>query len=105
MTRRFSPDELEQIIDLYRRGLSTHKLARQFGTDRHTITGHLRRAGVTLRSRYKLTPDLVDQATQRYADGQSLATIGEQLGLSPTTVGKAITSTGARLRDPHGRPT
>jgi DNA-binding CsgD family transcriptional regulator len=59
MTRRLNPDELAQVLELYRLGLSTYKLARQFGTDRHTITGHLRRGGVTLRSRQKMTPRLV----------------------------------------------
>jgi DNA-binding CsgD family transcriptional regulator len=105
MTRRLSAAELEQVVELYGLGLSTYKLACRFGTDRHTITGHLRRGGVSLRSRHKLTPKLVEQAVQLYADGQSLATIGKQLGLSPTTVGKALTTAGIRLRDRHGRST
>ena len=60
MTRRLTPDELSQVLELYRLGTSTYKLARQFGTARHTITRHLRRGGATLRSRQKLTPQLVD---------------------------------------------
>ena len=103
MTRRLSPAELDQVIELYRLGLSTYKLARRFGTDRHTITGHLRRGGVTLRSRNKLTPHLVERAIRLYTDGQSLAMIGKELGLSATTVGKAVTDAGIRLRDQHGR--
>ncbi len=51
MTRRLTPDEVNQVLELYRLGLSTSPLARQFGTDRHTITGHLRRGGVELRPR------------------------------------------------------
>ena len=105
MTRRLNPAELEQVIELYRLGLSTYNLARRFGTDRHTITGHVHRGGVALRSRDKLTRQVIEQAVQSYADGYSLATIGKQLGLSPTTVGKAITNAGVRLRDPHGGPT
>lgn len=99
------PGELQRIFDLYRSGQSTYQLARQFGTNRHTITSHLRRGGVTLRSREKLTPELIEQAAQLYVAGQSLATIGKQLGLSPMTVGKAIISTGIKLRDRHGRST
>jgi DNA invertase Pin-like site-specific DNA recombinase len=105
MTRRLSPTELQQVIELYRLGLSTYKLARQFGTNRHTITGHLRRGGVALRSRHKLTPHLIEQAKQLYADGASLAVIGTQFGLSPTTIGTALTKAGVRLRDAHSRQT
>jgi DNA-binding CsgD family transcriptional regulator len=105
MTRRLTPDELQQVLELYRLGKSTYTLARQFGTDRHTITGHLRRGGVSLRSRQKLTPQLVEQAARLYAAGHSLATIGKQLSLSPMTVRKAVTSTGIPLRDRQGRPT
>jgi DNA invertase Pin-like site-specific DNA recombinase len=102
MTRRLTPAELDHVIELYRLGLSTYKLAQRFGTDRHTITRHLRRGGVTLRSRNKMTPRLAERAIQLYNDGQSLAMIGKQLGLSATTVGKAITNAGIQLRDQHG---
>jgi len=105
MTRRLTPDEQEQVLELYRIGTSTYQLARQFKTDRHTITGHLRRGGVTLRSRQKLTPQLTEQAKQLYAEGQSLATIGKQIGLTPTAIGDALKREGVKLRDRHGRPT
>jgi DNA-binding CsgD family transcriptional regulator len=103
MTRRLSPGERAEVIELYRRGMSTYKLARRFGTDRHTITQHLRNGGVELRSRQKVTPQLAEHATRLYADGSSLAVIGKQLGLSPTTVGKALVGAGMQLRDNHGR--
>jgi lambda repressor-like predicted transcriptional regulator len=52
-----------------------------------------------------MTPQLADRAAQLYAHGHSLAVIGKQLGFSPTTVGKALTRAGVKLRDTHGRPT
>jgi DNA-binding CsgD family transcriptional regulator len=82
MTRRLTPDELSQVLEMYRLGLSTYKLARQFGMDRHTITGHLRRGGVTLRSRQRLTAEIAQPAKQLYGEGYSLAGIGRQLGLA-----------------------
>jgi DNA invertase Pin-like site-specific DNA recombinase len=103
MTRRLTPEELSQVLELYRLGVSTYKLARQFGTDRHTITRHLRQGGVELRSRQKLTPQLTEQAKRLYADGYSLAAIGKQVGLTPTAVGTALRRTGVKLRDTHGR--
>lgn len=103
MNRRLTPDELSQVFELYRLGKSTYKLARQFGTDRHTITRHLRRGGVEPRPRQKLTPQLTEQAKRLYADGYSLAAIGKQVGLTPTAVGNALRRTGVKLRDTHGR--
>jgi DNA invertase Pin-like site-specific DNA recombinase len=88
MTRRLTPDELQQVLELYRLGKSTCTLAREFGTDRHTITRHLRRGGVALRSQPKLTPELAEQANQLYADNSSLAAIGKQVGVTPTAVGE-----------------
>ncbi len=105
MTRRLTPDEVNQALELYRAGKSTYTLARQFGTDRHTITRYLRRGGVELRPRQKLTPQLTEQAKQLYAEGHSLAAIGEQLGVDPTTVHKAFKKAGVKMRDTHGRPT
>jgi DNA invertase Pin-like site-specific DNA recombinase len=104
MTRRLTPDELQQVLELYRLGKSTYTLARQFGIDCHTITRHLRRGGVTLRSRQKLTPELADQAKQLYADNYSLAAIGKQVGLTPTAVSDALKRAGVQLRKCHGRP-
>ena len=46
-----------------------------------------------------------EQAKQLYAEGYSLAVIGKQLGLSPTTIGTVLQEAGVRLRDNHGRPT
>ena len=105
MNRRLAPDELDQVLELYRLGKSTYKLARQFGTDRHTIARHLRQGGVELRPRQKLTPEQTEQAKQLYADGYSLAAIGKQVGLTPTAVGNALKRAGVRVRDRHGRPT
>jgi DNA invertase Pin-like site-specific DNA recombinase len=104
MTRRLTPDELDQALELYRLGTSTYKLAHQFGTDRHTITGHLRRGGVSLRSRQKLTPQLIERAKQFYVSGNSLAVIGRQLGVDHGTVWRALKKQGVKMRDSHGRP-
>ncbi len=105
MTRRLTPDEVNQVLDLYRLGLSTYTLARQFGTDRHTITRHLRLGGVELRPRQKLTPQLAEEAARLYTDGRPLAAIGKRVGLTPTAVGTALKRAGMKLRDTPDRPT
>ena len=37
--RKLSTAELAQLVELYDLGMSTYKLARKYGTDRHTIGG------------------------------------------------------------------
>lgn len=105
MTRRLSPAGLQQMKELYRRGISTYQPARQFDTDRHTITRHLRLGGVELRPRQKLTPQFAEEAARLYTDGHSLAAIGNRVGLTPTAVGNALKRAGMKLRDTPDRPT
>jgi hypothetical protein len=104
MTRRLSSGELLRVMELYRHGLSTYQLARQFGTDRHAITRHLRLGGVELRPRHRFTPELVEQATRLYLEGSSLAAISKQVGLTPAAVSTALKRAGVELRDRPGRP-
>ncbi len=43
---------------------------------------------------------LIDQATQLYAEGRSLAEVGEQLDVEASTVEKALKRVGVKLRPP-----
>jgi transposase-like protein len=88
MNRKLSPVERTQLVEQYQSGKSTYELARQFGTDRHTIARHLRHEGIELRPQRKMTPQRIQRARQLHTAGSSLATIAKQLGVSPTTAGK-----------------
>ena len=103
MNRKLSQAEVAELVERYRSGRSTYDLAQQFGTDRHTVARHLRRAGIGLRPQRKMTPELIDRAARLYASGSSLAGIGREFGVSPTTIGKALRNAGVLLRDTHGR--
>ncbi|WP_207767366.1 helix-turn-helix domain-containing protein [Mycolicibacterium agri] len=65
---------------------------------------HLERHGVPVRPQLKMTPTVVEQAKRLYADGHSLAAIGDDLGVDATTVLNALKKAGVNLRDTHGRP-
>jgi DNA-binding CsgD family transcriptional regulator len=86
--------------------MSALELARQYGIHRHTVVKHLKRDGVAVRGgQTKMTPDMIERTKRLYADGQSLAGIGEQLGVDASTVHKALKRAGVKMRDTHGRPT
>ncbi len=105
MSRRLSPTERSQIVELYHSGKAMNELARQFGIHRCTVAKHLQRAGIDTGTQLKMTPSVVERAMQLYTDGYSLATIGGQLGVDASTVHKALKRAGVKMRDTHGRPT
>ncbi|PEG33009.1 helix-turn-helix domain containing protein [Mycolicibacterium agri] len=104
MNRRLSPAEQTQLVEEYRGGRSTYELAHQFRIHRRTVVTHLERHGVPVRPQLKMTPTVVEQAKRLYADGHSLAAIGDDLGVDATTVLNALKKAGVNLRDTHGRP-
>ncbi|MGQ0776414.1 MAG: helix-turn-helix domain-containing protein [Pseudonocardiales bacterium] len=55
----------------------------------------MRRRGLSL--------DQLDEAVQLYREGWSLARIGEQMGVDPTTVLTRLRERGLRRRDTRGR--
>jgi DNA-binding CsgD family transcriptional regulator len=102
--RRLTPAERTQLAEQYQLGLSALDLARQYGINRHTVTKHLKREGITLRGgQPKLTPDVIVKATHLYATGQSLASIGAHLGVDASTVHKALKKADVKMRDTHRR--
>ena len=52
------------------------------------------------RSSLRMTPGLVERATELYTQGWSTVQIGKQLGVTASTVGKAMKRAGVQLRPP-----
>ncbi|MBF6171303.1 hypothetical protein [Nocardia blacklockiae] len=102
LKRRVSQDERTQIVAKYEGGTSSNQLVADHKLAKGTILKILREDGASMR-RQGLTEQQVADAADFYRAGRSLAWIGDKLGFSPTTVGKALTSSDVMLRDPHGR--
>lgn len=100
MNRELSPAERAQLTEQYRVGMSALELVRQFKMHRHTVAAHLEREGVAARPQRKMTQRMLDHAKRLYAEGQSLAAIGKQLGVEASTAGKALKRSGVKLRPP-----
>ncbi|RXZ86127.1 helix-turn-helix domain-containing protein [Agromyces atrinae] len=69
---------------------------------RTTIRTVLDRHGIAPRDTQISDTD-VARAAALYESGQSLATIGAQLGFNPQTISNRLRQIGVALRDPHGR--
>ena len=83
--RRLTPDQLVELVAGYESGAQAKELATRLRIHRHTVAAVLERAGLQPRQR-GLTPSQVDQASQLYDAGWSLARLGGELGVTANTV-------------------
>lgn len=78
------------------------EIAARHSIHRVTVSEVLDRTGTLKRPR-GMNATQVSLAVRLYGSGQSLATVGAQLGFNATTVRTALLGVGVRMRDPHGR--
>src|SRR3954452_7992804 len=102
MTDRPTPKQLERM---YRRLGSVPAVASELGVAFETARRWLLAADLELKSKSrpsKAAAKLDDaEVIRRYEQGESIATIGDALGVSPTTVRNRLIRSGVTLR---GRP-
>jgi hypothetical protein len=87
---------VEEILDLvqgYRAGLTVYELASQFGIHRETVSSVLEREGVQRRRR-PLSTSQIEKASVLYESGWSLARVGAELGCDASTVWRALAKLG-----------
>ena len=94
---RLTDSQRSEVVKRYEAGESANALAVEFGVDRRTLAGHLRRAGVEVRYRVVDRVDLAE-AAKLYCSGRSLAVVAAQLGVSAGTVLRALRSAGVQTR-------
>lgn len=99
---RLKPDAILRLVADYLAGQTTYELAAAYNVHRHTVTRHLRKAGIRLRLD-GLTAEQVDEAVQLYTQGWSLARVASRLGVTADTVRARLLERGIRTRDSHGR--
>ena len=98
--RKLEPDEIEALVHHYRKGATIYELAKEFDMHHQTVSAHLHREEVVLRSRVRMTPELLARATELYEASWSTVQIGKELGLGTSTVGKALKRGGVAMRAP-----
>ena len=94
---RLTDPQRSEVVERYQAGESVNALAVEFGVDRRTLAGHLRRAGVDVRYRVVDRVDLAE-AAELYLSGSSLAVVAAHLGVSVGTVLRALRSAGVQTR-------
>jgi predicted DNA-binding protein (UPF0251 family) len=100
---RLSPDELAELVAEYQAGFDSYDLAVRWGVHRHTVSEHLKRAGV--QTRFQGLADFqVAEAKRLYLAGWSLARLGEHFDCDASTVHRALRLAGMSFRRPWERP-
>lgn len=101
INRRLSPSTIIELVAAYKAGTNTPELCERYNIAKGSVLKLLQDHGVTMR-RQPLTEHQIDQAVTLYEAGQSLATIGTQLGSSPTTIRAALNTRGVVMRPAGG---
>ena len=97
LKRRFSRQEIEEIVSRYKAGDSTPKLCRELGLSKSGILQLLRTEGVAMRKQ-AITTAGAKRAAHLYEDGMSITEIVEQIGYSYSTVRKSLHECGVAMR-------
>ncbi|WP_378733256.1 helix-turn-helix domain-containing protein [Nocardia brasiliensis] len=104
LRHRLTDDDKTTILADYEAGASTKHLAAKYSLGQGSILDILRTGGATIREQRRLTDDEIADAIIRYQHGESLARIGNHLGVAHTTIRTALQRHGITRRDTHGRP-
>jgi hypothetical protein len=100
--RRLRPEQVDELVIGYKAGSTVYQLAEQFRINRGTVAKLLESKGLPPRGR-PISPAQIEQATELYASGLSLVSLGTRLGYHGSTVHLALRKAGVRMRDTHGR--
>ena len=101
VSQRVGPDLIAQIIARYEAGEPSTALAAAFRISKGSVIRLLREADIAIRKQ-GLSRGQVGEAIRLYESGQSLAKIGTQFGVDPTTVHRQLLKRGVRMRGTRG---
>lgn len=92
---------MDELVGLYREGVSIVELSRRFGIYTRTAAAHLIRRSVPLRQR-GIAPEDVPEAVRLYESGLTLMEVGLRLSVSQGTARRTVAAEGVEIR-PRGR--
>ncbi len=97
-------DEVAILCITYTGGVSVAQLAELYGIHRTTVMAHLERNGIPRRACTRImTDEMVVEATEYYAAGEPLATVGKRYGVEARTIGREFKRAGVVTRPSLGR--
>jgi hypothetical protein len=98
---RLRPREVDELVAAYQSGSSVYELAKCHRVNRKTVSIILERQGVPRRYRL-IEGQQLAVAIKAYESGDSLATIGDKMNVSPYTIRRALLGAGVTIRTRPG---
>lgn len=100
LRRRFSSEEVKEMAQQYRDGVSTPQLCAEHGISKTGVLRLLHEEGVEVR-RQTATDGVVAEAAQLYEAGMPVTRIAEQLSVSGSALRRSMLKAGVDMR-PRG---
>ena len=100
--RRLTEAQVILMADKYENGATVYQLADEFGICRSSVSGWLKRLGISMRGQ-PTSIEVIDSMVGLYLAGLSLADVSQKLGTSPGTVRNHLKSRNVQMRDSRGR--
>lgn len=98
-----SPAQVDELVVLYREGLTLAELGERFDIHRRTAAAYLVRRSVPLRQR-GLPVAHVPEAARLYESGLTLLEVGMRFGVSQQAVRRVLAGRGVMIRPGGRRP-
>ena len=92
---------MAELLQGYLDGVPVHELAVRFNVNPSTVQKHVRGNGLPPRFP-RLGPSDIEEASELYVSGSSLATLGNHSGVGKDVVARALRKAGVALRPRPG---
>lgn len=102
--RKLQPAEIDQLVERYQSGESLTGIAERLGIHRRTVSQHLVRRGVPLRSESPtLTTTQLQEVVRLYGTGLSTYKLAACFEVGVNTIRRALLAAGVTMRSRSGR--
>jgi len=97
----FEPTELAQmVIDYTEHRLTVYQLADKYSCHRTAISKQLKQQGINV-TRNRMDENQIETAKQLYASGLTLKQVGQQMGITKSTIRVTLANAGVSMRKRH----
>lgn len=101
LTKRLSPEQIEEVLQRYASGESAALIATAYGVATSALTRLLRERSVVVR-KHGVPEEIARRLAVKYEAGATIAQLEAQHGLSHGAVSRALKKMGVQMR-PKGR--
>lgn len=97
---KITKSTIQTMIDLYKKGMSSKKIAKQFNCSTNTVIKYLKKEGIEIRGPQKISDDQMKNIIKLYQeDLWSCRMIAEKFDLNDVTIMRALKKNNIKLRD------